>query len=146
MQLYTIFKYLTMHSTGKMKQPKKILQLWLPTTKSDHSKESLFNGELSDGQKRINGADYHQYVPKGYLGVYVGPHQRRHVIPMSYLSMPDFRVLMDRSVEEFGYEQEGALQIPCEEEEFEEVILRCVAKHQYMSKKKKKKAKNSNKI
>lgn len=57
-------------------------------------------------------------VPKGCLAVYVGDDMRRFVIPTNYLCLPTFRVLMERVVEEFGFDQIGGLRIPCEEDYF----------------------------
>jgi SAUR family protein len=89
--------------------PKNILRLWLwwaplyqrpPSIIPGKNKglleygglnETLLKGEFSDG-KRLS-----MQVPKGFLVVYVGPKLQRFVIPTSYLSMPDFRVLMDRA-------------------------------------------------
>ncbi|XP_031256144.1 indole-3-acetic acid-induced protein ARG7-like [Pistacia vera] len=129
-------------------KPKKILQVWLFGAQNrgkkqkyiqlgENSRESLFKGESSKDNKR--GSKALQDVPKGYLAVYVGAELQRYVIPMSYLSMPDFRVLMDSVAEEFGFEQEGGLQIPCEEEDFQKILLRCMAIHRRMSKIKNKK-------
>ncbi|GKV26762.1 hypothetical protein SLEP1_g36000 [Rubroshorea leprosula] len=98
------------------------------------SKEELLTGELSDGS--WHGHLGPEHVPKGSLAVYVGQEQRRFVIPMSYLSVPEFKVLMDKSAEEFGYDQEGGLQIACEEKDFEDILARCVM---YKNKKNKKK-------
>ncbi|XP_030546870.2 auxin-responsive protein SAUR36-like [Rhodamnia argentea] len=82
-------------------------------------------------------------VPKGYLAVYVGPKLRRFVIPASYLSVPEFRTLMEQVAEEVGFEQEGGLQIPCcEEEDFEGILARCVRSNQMTSKPKKHTSKN----
>ncbi|GJN33900.1 hypothetical protein PR202_gb22530 [Eleusine coracana subsp. coracana] len=67
-------------------------------------------------------------VPKGYCPVYVGPEQRRFVIPTSYLGHPVFRLLLEKAEEEFGFRQEGALAIPCETEAFK-YILQCVERH-----------------
>lgn len=75
---------------------------------------------LSDGQP----AGQNQ-VPRGFMAVYVGPELRRFVIPMKFLSLPDFMAMMERSAEEFGYEQEGVLRIPCDEQDFERLIARC---------------------
>ncbi|GMY38258.1 auxin-responsive protein SAUR50-like [Fagus crenata] len=118
-------------------RPKNILRLWLwwaplyqrpPSMIPGKNKglleygglnETLLNGELSDGKRSS------MQVPKGFLAVYVGPKLRRFVIPTSYLSMPDFRVLMDRAAEEFGFDHEGGVKIPCEEEDFEQILYRC---------------------
>ncbi|KAM1657935.1 auxin-responsive protein SAUR71-like [Malus sylvestris] len=100
----------------------------------ENSDGSLLAGELSDGCR--GGASMMQ-VPKGFLAVYVGPELRRFVIPMSCLSSPDFRVLMDRVEEEYGFEQEGALKIPCDEEDFEHILMRSLANYKKNDKKKK---------
>ena len=78
-------------------------------------------------------------VSRGFLAVYVGPELRRFVILTSYLSMPDFRALMERMADEFGLQQEGGLQIPCEEEDFEEILRKCWTMHQTKIKNKNKK-------
>lgn len=134
------------HGARLMKKPKKILQLWpfrvenyqgkkhKPSDYDDNLKKMLLLGQLSNGRRDQKSV---QRVPKGFLAVYVGPELRRFVIPMAYLSMPEFRVLMDSVAEEYGYDQEGALEIPCEEEAFEEILLICVEMHRMMLKNKK---------
>ncbi|KAL5201079.1 hypothetical protein ABZP36_035433 [Zizania latifolia] len=67
-------------------------------------------------------------VPRGYCPVYVGPEQRRFVIPTRYLGHPVFRLLLEKAEEEFGFRHEGALAIPCETETFK-YILQCVERH-----------------
>ncbi|KAI4297276.1 hypothetical protein L6164_037170 [Bauhinia variegata] len=67
-------------------------------------------------------------VPKGYLAVYVGPDLRRFIIPTSYLSHSLFKVLLEKTAEEFGYEQCGGLTIPCEIETFK-YLLKCMENH-----------------
>ncbi|XP_050233791.1 auxin-responsive protein SAUR21-like [Mercurialis annua] len=60
-------------------------------------------------------------VPKGHLAVYVGEHQvmRRFIVPISYLSHPSFKDLLNRSEEEFGFDHPmGGLTIPCNEDDF----------------------------
>ncbi|CAN8252475.1 unnamed protein product [Cochlearia groenlandica] len=64
-------------------------------------------------------------VPKGYLAVYVGPELRRFIIPMVYLSHSLFKVLLEKAEEEFGFDQSGALTIPCEVETFK-YLLKCM--------------------
>ncbi|XP_022723809.1 auxin-responsive protein SAUR71-like [Durio zibethinus] len=92
------------------------------------SKESLLTGELSDGSSRGS-----IHVPKGSIAVYVGPVRRKFVIPTSYLAMPEFRVLMDKVADEFGFEHEGGLQIPCDEQDFEQILLRCGTPPKYLT-------------
>jgi SAUR family protein len=61
-------------------------------------------------------------VPEGYLAVYVGRERRRFIIPTSYLSRPVFRTLLDRAEEEFGFDHQGGLTIPCEVSVFTQVL------------------------
>ncbi|KAH1066630.1 hypothetical protein J1N35_031617 [Gossypium stocksii] len=77
--------------------------------KSMSKKSLLMARKLSDGRTQGSG-----HVPKGSLAVYVGQELRRFVIPTSYLTMPEFRDLMDMVAEEFGFQNTGELQIPCD--------------------------------
>ncbi|GLJ10559.1 hypothetical protein SUGI_0130540 [Cryptomeria japonica] len=63
-------------------------------------------------------------VPEGYLAVYVGRglEPRRFIIPTGYLSRPLFRALLDKAEEEFGFDHQGALTIPCEVSVFKQVL------------------------
>ncbi|GAB2220014.1 hypothetical protein Droror1_Dr00007655 [Drosera rotundifolia] len=101
---------------------------------SNHDDQSLLNGELSDGRWQDRSL---VEIPKGYLPVYVGTELKRFVIPMEYLSMPDFRILMEKAEEEFGFDQEGGLKIPCDEQDFLEVLFKCLARQKLVSKTKK---------
>lgn len=76
----------------------------------DNPKAALLEGESSFE------------VPKGFLAVYVGEHMKRYVMPTEYLCRPAFKELMERAAEVFGYEHEGGLRIPCDEEAFEETL------------------------
>lgn len=97
----------------------------MDTKSIDSVKESLLAGKLSDGG--LPGSESAE-VPKGHVAVYVGPKLRRFVIPTSYLSMPDFRGLMDGTAEEYGFEKEGALELSCDEEDFQKVLTMCLSK------------------
>lgn len=54
-------------------------------------------------------------VPKGHFAVYVGENRSRHIVPISLLSHPEFQCLLRRAEEEFGFDHEMGLTIPCEE-------------------------------
>ncbi|CAN6452626.1 unnamed protein product [Victoria cruziana] len=61
-------------------------------------------------------------VPKGYLAVCVGKEMKRFVIPTDYLSHYAFVDLLKEAEEEFGFQNEGALRIPCETDAFEKIL------------------------
>ncbi|CAA0383066.1 unnamed protein product [Arabidopsis thaliana] len=85
-------------------------------------KDRLVSGELSDGSRPARDQNG---VPRGHLAVYVGLEERqRFVIPTKYLQYPEFRSLMDEVADEFGYDHEGGIHIPCEESVFEEILIR----------------------
>ncbi|CAA0827697.1 SAUR-like auxin-responsive protein family [Striga hermonthica] len=54
-------------------------------------------------------------VPKGHFPVYVGENRTRYIVPISYLTRPEFQGLLRRAEEEFGFDHEMGLTIPCEE-------------------------------
>ncbi|KAH9330973.1 hypothetical protein KI387_003081, partial [Taxus chinensis] len=62
-------------------------------------------------------------VPEGYFAVHVGrDEKKRFIIPTTYLSSPQFRSLLDKAEEEFGFSHVGLLTIPCEISVFEQML------------------------
>ncbi|GFY87992.1 SAUR-like auxin-responsive protein family [Actinidia rufa] len=59
-----------------------------------------------------------QDVPQGHFAVYVGENRSRYVVPISWLAHPEFQNLLQRAEEEFGFDHEMGITIPCEEEVF----------------------------
>ncbi|XP_071703354.1 protein SMALL AUXIN UP-REGULATED RNA 51-like [Rutidosis leptorrhynchoides] len=57
-------------------------------------------------------------VPKGHFVVYVGRKRSRYIIPISFLSHPDFQILLHQAEEEFGFDHDMGLTLPCEEQVF----------------------------
>eukprot|EP01018_Ginkgo_biloba_P020008 Gb_02943 [translate_table: standard] len=58
-------------------------------------------------------------VPKGHIPVYVGNERSRFIIPTTYLNHPLFRALLQKAEEEFGFDHQLGLTIPCDENVFE---------------------------
>ncbi|XP_057440451.1 auxin-responsive protein SAUR50 [Lotus japonicus] len=54
-------------------------------------------------------------VPKGHFAVYVGQKRSRYIVPISLLSHPQFQSLLRQAEEEFGFDHDMGLTIPCEE-------------------------------
>ena len=60
-------------------------------------------------------------VPKGFLAVCVGKELKRFIIPTDYLRHQAFEMLLQEAEEEFGFQQEGVLKIPCQVSVFEKI-------------------------
>ncbi|KAE8709891.1 Auxin-induced protein 15A [Hibiscus syriacus] len=54
-------------------------------------------------------------VPKGHFVVYVGENRSRYIVPISFLTRPEFQTLLHLAEEEFGFGHDKGLTIPCEE-------------------------------
>lgn len=67
--------------------------------------------------KNENGLIPHD-VPKGHFVVYVGENRSRYIIPISWLTYPQFQSLLQRAEEEFGFNHDMGLTIPCNEVDF----------------------------
>ncbi|KAE8704203.1 Auxin-induced protein X10A [Hibiscus syriacus] len=57
-------------------------------------------------------------VPKGHFVVYVGQNRSRYIVPISFLTRPEFQSLLHQAEEEFGFGHDMGLIIPCEEAVF----------------------------
>ncbi|KAL1215711.1 Auxin-responsive protein SAUR50 [Cardamine amara subsp. amara] len=58
-------------------------------------------------------------VPKGHFPVYVGENRSRYIVPISFLTHPEFQSLLQRAEEEFGFDHDMGLTIPCDEVVFQ---------------------------
>ncbi|KAL3734243.1 auxin-responsive protein SAUR50 [Eucalyptus grandis] len=58
-------------------------------------------------------------VPKGHFVVYVGENRTRYIVPISFLTRPEFQSLLQQAEEEFGFDHDMGLTIPCEEDVFQ---------------------------
>ncbi|GLT40141.1 hypothetical protein SLA2020_142970 [Shorea laevis] len=61
-------------------------------------------------------------VPEGHVPVYVGDEMERFVVSAELMNHPVFIGLLDKSAQEYGYEQKGVLHIPCHVLVFERVM------------------------
>ncbi|CAH9119458.1 unnamed protein product [Cuscuta europaea] len=55
---------------------------------------------------------------------------KRFVVPLSCLTHPSFVRLLDQAAEEYGFEHEGAIVVPCKPSELEKIIQ----DHQWLEK------------
>ncbi|KAL5557908.1 hypothetical protein UlMin_034119 [Ulmus minor] len=57
-------------------------------------------------------------VPKGHFVVYVGENRSRYIVPIAFLTRPEFQNLLQQAEEEFGFDHDMGLTIPCDEDVF----------------------------
>ncbi|KAK9058610.1 hypothetical protein SSX86_023452 [Deinandra increscens subsp. villosa] len=79
-------------------------------------------------RKRQDSYSGQEMVPKdvkeGHFAVIASDdyEERRFVIPIAYLRHPSFLTLLERAAEEYGFNHEGALMIPCGPSELKWVL------------------------
>lgn len=61
-------------------------------------------------------------IPIGSLAIYVGEERARFIVPTSYLSHPLFKILLEKTYNEFGFGQTSGLVVPCSVNAFQEVV------------------------
>ncbi|XP_042475154.1 auxin-responsive protein SAUR50-like [Macadamia integrifolia] len=63
-------------------------------------------------------------VKEGHFAVIAHDHgePKRFVVALSYLTHPAFLRLLEQAAEEFGFDQEGTLTIPCRSTELERIL------------------------
>ncbi|PWZ33188.1 Auxin-responsive protein SAUR71 [Zea mays] len=69
-------------------------------------------------------------VPKGFVPILIGQGEEREriLVHMEQFKQSYFLELLDLAAQEFGYEQQGILRIPCTTEAFRSVIGAVVRK------------------
>ncbi|VVA91915.1 unnamed protein product [Arabis nemorensis] len=83
---------------------------------------SLGKKQNSEYNDQHDGDYLPQDVPKGHFVVYVGENRVRYVLPISFLTRPEFQVLLQQAEEEFGFDHDMGLTIPCEEVAFKSLL------------------------
>ncbi|KAK1570841.1 hypothetical protein Q3G72_007863 [Acer saccharum] len=74
------------------------------------------------GKKQQQNGSYIDDVPKGHFAVYIGENRSRYIVPITFLTHPEFQCLLQRAEEEFGFDHDMGLTIPCEEVVFQSLI------------------------
>lgn len=82
----------------------------------------------SDMMMDINTSRYGlpEDVKKGHFSVIAidNGNAKRFVVPLCYLNKPSFLRLLEQAADEFGFEHEGALCVPCCWNELENILGR----------------------
>ncbi|MBA0740123.1 hypothetical protein Gogos_013345 [Gossypium gossypioides] len=61
-------------------------------------------------------------TPSGSFAIYVGENEERFVVPTNFLSHPLFKMLLEKSYNEYGFQQRDKLVVPCSVSTFQEVV------------------------
>ncbi|CAI9297852.1 unnamed protein product [Lactuca saligna] len=106
---------------GSVKNLAKMAKVWSGTESSQS--EWL----LRDDEKTTDVSSDHCSSPSstpqtGFFTLYIGEERRRFVVPMSYLTHPLFKMMLEKSSEEFGFSQKNGLVVPCSVNAFQEVV------------------------
>nr|TKR65883.1 hypothetical protein D5086_0000317520 [Populus alba] len=51
-----------------------------------------------------------------------GEEPKRFIVELNYLTNPDFLSLLEQAKEEYGFQQEGVLAVPCRPEELQKIL------------------------
>ncbi|KAK7402107.1 hypothetical protein VNO78_14114 [Psophocarpus tetragonolobus] len=78
------------------------------------------NKQVCDSKSRYVPED----VKEGHFAVIAegGEEQKRFVLPLSCLNNPTFLKLLEQAEEEYGFDHEGALTIPCRPSQLERIL------------------------
>ncbi|KAK8490948.1 hypothetical protein V6N13_031782 [Hibiscus sabdariffa] len=90
--------------------------------RSDSSTRDCTTATRRDYSLRISKKPGRRSVPEGHVPVYVGEEMERFVVSAELLNHPVFVGLLNKSAQEYGYEQKGVLHIPCHVLVFERVM------------------------
>ncbi|XP_030966439.1 auxin-responsive protein SAUR72-like [Quercus lobata] len=97
---------------------RRVATVHAPQQHPSSRRASSFRAKLS----RRRSSSSASVVPEGHVPVYVGDEMERFVISAELLNHPVFVNLLNKSAQEYGYDQKGALRIPCHVLVFERVL------------------------
>ncbi|KAK9940056.1 hypothetical protein M0R45_016731 [Rubus argutus] len=85
---------------------------------------SLLLGRKSNSDFGGDSTYVPQDVKEGHFAVIAadGGQMKRFVVALSYLSHPRFLDLLKQAAEEYGFDREGALTIPCPPSDLEKIL------------------------
>ncbi|KAG5141440.1 hypothetical protein JHK82_017135 [Glycine max] len=98
-----------------------ILKKWKKVATASNNNSSSSKG-IKFLKRTLSFTDTNDIVPKGFLAVCVGKELKRFIIPTDYLRHQAFEMLLQEAEEEFGFQQEGVLKIPCQVSVFEKIL------------------------
>ncbi|XP_034689262.1 auxin-responsive protein SAUR50-like [Vitis riparia] len=80
--------------------------------------------DYDDLEEAIDSAYVPPDVKEGHFAVIAvdGQEPKRFVVPLNFLTHPPFLRLLEQAAEEYGFDHEGALTIPCRPSELERLL------------------------
>ncbi|XP_027359990.1 auxin-responsive protein SAUR32-like [Abrus precatorius] len=85
--------------------------------KRSHSKLKATAKSLSE-----NNNEKGQIAPHGCFSVHVGPERKRFIVKTEYVNHPLFQILLEEAEQEFGFESDGPIWLPCNVDLFYKVL------------------------
>ncbi|KAM1803856.1 hypothetical protein ACFX12_029787 [Malus domestica] len=109
-------------TTSICKKNKSIVKLKIVVEKLQRSL-SLGRSKPSN-YSDANSTNVPEDVKEGHFAVIAvdGDEPKRFVMSLSYLTHPTFLKLLEQAAEEYGFDHEGALTIPCQPSELEKIL------------------------
>ena len=80
------------------------------------------NEQLSTKDKLRNCHVPNAETPKEHVAMHVGVEGDRFFIPIKYLGHANFKMLLEEAAQEFGFDHEGLIHLPCSVSRFLEII------------------------
>ncbi|BFG34492.1 hypothetical protein CerSpe_207660 [Prunus speciosa] len=104
------------------KKKKSIVKLKIVVEKL--RKSLLFGRSKSSDSNCDDSKNVPEDVKKGHFAVIAvdGDEPKRFVVALSYLTHPTFLKLLEQAAEEYGFDHEGAITIPCPPSELEKIL------------------------
>jgi SAUR family protein len=92
--------------------------LLLSASRGANTSEVRFD-EVMEATKMVPGD-----VKKGHFAVTAtkGEEPKRFIVELNHLTNPDFLSLLEQAKEEYGFQQEGVLAVPCRPEELQKIL------------------------
>ncbi|KVI00099.1 auxin-responsive protein SAUR50-like [Cynara cardunculus var. scolymus] len=96
--------------------------------KKNNGIKKLMQKGLFLTKKRSESFSGQETVPKdvkeGHFAVIASDdyNERKFIVPIAYLRCPSFLRLLERAAEEYGFDHEGALMIPCPPSELQWIL------------------------
>ncbi|CAJ1892780.1 unnamed protein product [Sphenostylis stenocarpa] len=80
--------------------------------------------DIDEDKDNENATRVPEDVKEGHFAVIAmqGEETKRFVVELDYLTDPTFLMLLEQASEEYGFEQKGALAVPCSPQELQKII------------------------